>query len=144
MPFWTSTCVLVHTLPKRTHVPNLEGRRMAPAMVYSGALIGLDGELVAVEVDILPGLPVFNIVGLPDTAVQESRERVRSAVRNSGCMFPMRRITANLAPADIKKEGPSYDLPIAVGIVLATEQVFADVSKSLFLGELALDGTLRP
>ena len=79
-----------------------------PAKVFSGALIGLEGELVEVEVDLLPGLPVFNIVGLPDTAVQEARERVRSAVRNSGCLFPQRRITANLAPADIKKEGPTF------------------------------------
>ena len=117
---------------------------MSPAKVFTGALIGLEGELVEVEVDLLPGLPAFNVVGLPDTAVQEARERVRSAVRNSGCVFPQRRITANLAPADIKKEGPSYDLPIAVGIVLASEQVFADVSESLFLGELALDGSLRP
>src|SRR5437870_2803557 len=117
---------------------------MSPAKVLTGALVGLDGELVEVEVDLLPGLPAFNVVGLPDTAVQEARERVRSAVRNSGCLFPQRRITANLAPADIKKEGPSYDLPIAVGIVLASEQVLTDVSESLFLGELALDGALRP
>ncbi len=117
---------------------------MPPAKVFTGALVGLEGELVEVEVDLLPGLPAFNVVGLPDTAVQEARERVRSAVRNSGCLFPQRRITANLAPADIRKQGPSYDLPIAVGIVLASEQVLVDVSQSLFLGELSLDGTLRP
>ena len=75
--------------------------------------------------------------------MQESRERVRSAIRNSGATFPMRRITVNLAPADLKKEGPAYDLPIAVGILLATEQIAADVSKSVFLGELSLDGTVR-
>jgi magnesium chelatase family protein len=113
------------------------------AKVLSGALVGLEGELVEVEVDLLPGLPAFNVVGLPDAMVQEARERVRSAVRNSGCYFPTRRITVNLAPADIRKEGSSYDLPIAVGIAIASEQVVADVSESLFLGELSLDGQLR-
>ena len=88
-------------------------------------------------------VPTMNLVGLPDAAVQESKERVRSAIRNSGATFPMRRITVNLAPADLKKEGPAYDLPIAIGILLATEQVAADVSKSVFLGELSLDGTVR-
>lgn len=77
------------------------------------ALNGIDGHLVEVEVDISPGMPAFNIVGLPDAAVQESRERVRAAIRNSGAEFPLRRITVSLAPADIKKTGPSYDLPIA-------------------------------
>src|SRR5687767_184615 len=114
------------------------------AKVFSAAVVGLDGQLVEVEVDLLPGLPAVNIVGLPDTMVQESRERVRSAVRNSGCFFPMKRITVNLAPADVRKEGPSFDLPIAVGVVIASEQLIADVSQSLFLGELSLDGRLRP
>ena len=113
------------------------------AKLYSCAILGLDGGLIEVEVDISQGLPAFTIVGLPDAAVQESRERVRSAIKNSGATFPMRRITVNLAPADLKKEGPAYDLPIAVGILLATEQVAADVSKSVFLGELSLDGTVR-
>jgi magnesium chelatase family protein len=113
------------------------------AKVYSAAVVGLQGELIEVEVDLLPGLPAINVVGLPDTAVQEARERVRSAVRNSGCVFPTRRITVSLAPADIRKEGPSFDLPIAVGIVLASEQVLADTSSCLFLGELSLDGRLR-
>ena len=99
--------------------------------------------MVQVEVDISPGLPRFSIVGLPDEAVQEARERVRSAIRNSGFAFPMRRIAVNLAPADLKKEGPAYDLPIAVGILIATEQISADISKSVFLGELSLDGALR-
>ena len=107
------------------------------------AVVGLDGYIVEVEVDISPGLPAFTIVGLPDTAVQESRERVRSAIRNSGFEFPMRRITVNLAPADLRKAGPAYDLPIAVGILLSSGQVTDDVSNSLFLGELSLDGTLR-
>ena len=113
------------------------------AKVLSGAVVGLDGVLIEVEVDIASGLPAFHIVGLPDAAVQEARERVRAAVRNSGCQFPTRRITVNLAPADIRKEGPSYDLPIAVGIAIASEQAAADVSQALFLGELSLDGRLR-
>jgi magnesium chelatase family protein len=86
----------------------------------------------------------MNIVGLPDTAVQEARERVRAAIRNSGYEFPMRRITVNLAPADLKKEGPSYDLPIAVGILLSSQQITCDCSNAIFLGELSLDGHLRP
>jgi magnesium chelatase family protein len=113
------------------------------AKVMSCAIVGLEGAIVEVEVDISPGLPTFTVVGLPDTAVQESRERVRAAIRNSGCTFPMRRITVNLAPADLKKAGPAYDLPIAVGILLSSDQIYADVSKMLFLGELSLDGSLR-
>jgi magnesium chelatase family protein len=114
------------------------------AKVNSCAVIGLDGELVEVEVDISGGgLPAFNIVGLPDTAVQEAKERVRSAIRNSGLTFPNKRITVNLAPANLRKEGPAYDLPIAIGIVLASEQVAADVSRTVFLGELSLDGKVR-
>jgi magnesium chelatase family protein len=113
------------------------------AKVISCAVVGLEGYMVQVEVDISPGLPKFFVVGLPDEAIQEARERVRGAVRNSGFTFPMKRITANLAPADLKKEGPAYDLPIALGILLATEQLAADVSKTVFLGELSLDGALR-
>jgi magnesium chelatase family protein len=113
------------------------------AKVTSCAVIGLDGELVEVEVDISSGLPAFTIVGLPDTAVQEAKERVRSAIRNCGLTFPQKRITVNLAPADIRKEGPAYDLPIAIGIVIASQQVTADASSSLFLGELSLDGQVR-
>ena len=113
------------------------------AKVISCALVGLEGALVEVEVDIAPGLPNFFVVGLPDDAVREARERARSAVRNSGFTFPMRRVVVNLAPADLKKEGPAYDLPIAVAILLASEQLEADVSKTLFLGELSLYGTLR-
>jgi len=113
------------------------------AKVTSCAVVGLEGAIVEVEVDISPGLPSFTVVGLPDTAVQEARERVRAAIRNSGCIFPTKRITVNLAPADLKKAGPAYDLPIAIGILLSSEQVYADVSKMLFLGELSLDGSLR-
>src|SRR5437879_12358915 len=110
------------------------------AMVLSCAVVGLDGALVEVEVDLAQGLPAFTIVGLPDTAVNEAKERVRAAIRNSGLAFPMRRITVNLAPADLKKEGPSYDLPIAVGILLASGQLEADATGVLYLGELSLDG----
>ncbi len=113
------------------------------AKVISCAIVGLDGAIVEAEVDISPGLPQFTIVGLPDTAVQEARERVRAAIRNSGFTFPMKRITVNLAPANLKKAGPVYDLPIAVGILLSSEQVSADVSQSMLLGELSLDGSLR-
>ena len=103
------------------------------AKVTSCAVIGLEGIIVAVEVDISPGLPSFTIVGLPDAAVQEARERVRAAIRNSGFTFPMRRIIVNLAPADIKKAGPVYDLPIAMAILLSSEQLSADVSQAVFL-----------
>jgi len=111
--------------------------------VNSCAVIGLDCEPVEVELDISPGLGAITVVGLPDTAVQESKERVRSAVKNSGYIYPATRVTINLAPADIKKEGPAYDLPIAVGVLVATEQLNADLEDSLFVGELALNGQLR-
>ena len=113
------------------------------AKVRTAAIVGLDGAIVEVEVDISPGLPSFTIVGLPDAAVQEAKERVRAAIRNSGFTFPMKRIVVNLAPADLKKAGPSYDLPIAVGILLSSEQVSAEVSQTILLGELSLDGGLR-
>ena len=114
------------------------------AKTKSCAVVGLDGFLVEVEVDISPGLPAFHIVGLPDAAVQGSKERVRAAIRNCGAEFPMRRITVSLAPADVKKSGPSYDLPIAIGILLSSGQVPDSINGSLLLGELALDGALRP
>lgn len=115
------------------------------AKVNSMAVVGLESFPVEVEVDISKGLPGFNIVGLPDKAVEESKERVRSAIKNSGAKFPMQRITVNLAPADLKKAGPAYDLAIALGILLADKQlpVPEDLDKSLFLGELALNGALR-
>jgi len=113
------------------------------AKVYSCAVVGLEGVPVEVEVDISQGLPSFQIVGLPDAAVQESKERVRPAVRNSGFSFPMKRLTVNLAPADIRKAGPAYDLPIAVGLLLASEQICGQVERALFVGELGLDGALR-
>jgi len=111
--------------------------------VKTAAVVGLEGHLVDVEVDISSGLPAMTIVGLPDAAVQEAKERVRAAIRNSGYTFPMKRIVVNLAPADLKKAGPSYDLPIAVGILLSSEQLNADGSQTIFLGELSLDGSLR-
>ena len=113
------------------------------AKVTSCAVVGLEGAIVEVEADISPGLPSFTIVGLPDAAVQEAKERVRAAIRNSGFSFPMRRIVVNLAPASLKKAGPAYDLPIAVGILLSSEQVQADVSRAILIGELSLDGGLR-
>jgi magnesium chelatase family protein len=117
---------------------------MPLAKVTSCAVVGLDGELVDVEVDLaFAQLPAFNIVGLPDASVTESKERVRAAIKNSGFPFPSKRITVNLAPADLRKEGPSYDLPIAMGILIASQQVLGDTSRSMFLGELALDGVLR-
>src|SRR4051812_13842824 len=114
------------------------------AKVWTCAVIGLEGELVQVEVDIArQGIAKLIIVGLPDTAVQEAGERVRAAVRNSGMIFPPRRITVNLAPAEMRKSGPAYDLPIAIGVLLASEQIQTDASNVVFLGELSLDGTLR-
>ena len=112
--------------------------------IVSGATVGLDGCLVEVEVDAPgEGLPTFNIVGLPDKAVEESKERVRSALKNSGAEFPDGRVTVNLAPADLPKVGPVYDLPIAVGILVASRQIPPLDSSSLFFGELSLDGSLR-
>lgn len=114
------------------------------ATVYSFGLSGIDGFLVDVEVDYSNGLPAFEIVGLPDTAVKESRERVRSALTNSGYPVPARRITVNLAPAHYRKEGPSYDLPIAVALLLASEKITCDtIQEYMLLGELSLDGQLR-
>lgn len=114
------------------------------AKVLSSAVVGLSAVPVEVEVDIAAqGLPNFTLVGLGDKAVEESKERVRAALKNTGADFPAKRITVNLAPADLPKEGPSYDLPIAVGILLASEQLSVDVSDSLFMGELSLDGRLR-
>lgn len=106
-------------------------------------LIGLDGVRVEVEVDINNGLPAFDVVGLADTAVKESKERVRSAIKNSGRNMPVKHITVNLAPASVKKEGSSLDLAIAIGLLISSGQLEADVSDVVFIGELSLDGTLR-
>ena len=113
--------------------------------LYSAAILGVEAFTVEVEVDVHQGLPSFNIVGLPDTAVQESRERVRAAIKNSEFEFPMQRITVNLAPADIKKEGPIFDLSIAIAILVASKQVKPDLlNEYLILGELSLDGSIKP
>ena len=112
--------------------------------IMSYALVGLDGVPVEVETDINKGMVSYELVGLPDTAVKESKERVFSAIRNSALRFPVNKITVNLAPADIKKEGGQYDLPIAISLLVASEQLIADLSGYVMLGELALDGTLRP
>jgi len=114
------------------------------ARVFSCAVIGLDAVVVEVEVDTMGGLPKTTIVGLPDAAVQESRERVESAVKNSGFMFPRKRVTVNLAPATVRKAGPVYDLPIAVGILIATAQLAPHaLNDALVIGELSLDGSVR-
>jgi magnesium chelatase family protein len=114
------------------------------AKVTSCALVGLEGVIVDVEVDTSRGMPSLIIVGLPDAAVKESSERVRAAVKNSSLVFPGKRITVNLAPADIRKAGPSYDLPIAVGVLIASEQAWPQaVENALFVGELSLDGSVR-
>jgi len=114
------------------------------ARVFSCAVIGLEGAIIEVEVDTSQGLPKILIVGLPDAAVQESRERVQSAIKNSALYFPRKKLTINLAPASVRKEGPAYDLPIALGILIATEQVPAEaVSDALIIGELSLDGSVR-
>ncbi len=116
------------------------------ARVFSCAVVGIDGELVTVEVDITRAQqPQTTVVGLPDTSVQESKERVRAAIRNSGLTYPFNsRVTVNLGPGDLRKEGPAYDLPIAAGILLASGQVIAAVEDAIFVGELALTGDLRP
>ncbi len=114
------------------------------AKVNSSAVVGLNAVPVEVEIDIASqGLPSFTIVGLPDKAVEESKERVRSAIKNTGSDFPSKRITVNLAPADLPKEGPSYDLPIALGILIASGQLKEEIEDALFMGELSLDGRLR-
>ena len=112
--------------------------------VYSAALVGLDAEPIEVEADVSGGLTKFSVVGLPDAAVQEARERVRSAIKNSDSFFPGTRVTVNLAPADLRKEGPSFDLPMAVSIMQATAQINFNPEGKIFIGELALDGGLRP
>lgn len=115
------------------------------AKVNSCGIFGINGFSVTVECDVSSGIPSFEIVGLPDASVKESKERVRSAIKNSGLEFPLSRITVNLAPADTKKEGPVYDLPIAVGLLAATGQIRKSaVDEGVFLGELSLSGEIKP
>ncbi|MCJ7824783.1 MAG: ATP-binding protein [Anaerolineales bacterium] len=114
------------------------------AKVHAAAVVGLVGEIVEVEVDTTRGMPSFTIVGLPDTAVQESRERVQAAIKNAGLVFPRHRVTVNLAPADLRKEGPAYDLPIALGVLAASEQIQTEwLEGAMAVGELSLDGSVR-
>ena len=121
------------------------------AKVYGSTINGLDGHIVTVEVDISQGLPLFDIVGLPNQSVREARERVRAAIKNSHFEFPMRRIIVNLAPADLKKESSGLDVAIAMGIIIASGQLRLRKSKrdllvshSVFIGELSLDGAIKP
>ena len=123
--------------------PDRPATARSVARVTACALWGLETALVTVEVDVANGLPALVVVGLPDAAVQEARERVRAAVRNSGFEFPLRRVTVNLAPAERRKEGTGFELAIALGILRASGQLRVDVT-ALCLGELALDGQLRP
>lgn len=113
------------------------------AKVLSCAVVGLNGVLVEVEVDVGSGTPGIVLVGLPDAAVQESKERVRAAIRNSGGRVPHGKVTVNLAPADLRKAGPTYDLPIALGMLIGGNQVVADLDDAIVVGELALDGATR-
>ena len=113
------------------------------AKVESITLEGLRGFRVSIETDVYDGLPAYETVGLPGLAVRESKERVRSAIKNSSLHYPTKRITVNLAPADTRKEGPIYDLPIAVGLLAAGQQVNRVPKKTVFFGELALDGKVR-
>ena len=103
--------------------------------IYSGGTDGISGYLVETEIDVAQGLPSFDIVGLPDAAIKESKERVRSAVKNCGFEVPARRITVNLAPADKRKEGAVFDLPILIGLLQASGQLLADLSDAAFIGE---------
>ena len=113
--------------------------------ILSSAIYGIDAYIVEVEVDLASGLFAFSTVGLPDTAVKESRDRVMSAIKNTGFDFPQKRVTVNLAPADIKKEGSSFDLPIAVGILNAGGFIKSDkIKEFIILGELSLDGRIKP
>ncbi len=112
--------------------------------VFSCAVVGLEGVVVEVEVDTTRGLPGTDIVGLPDAAVKESRERVHAAIKNSGLPYPRKRIIVNLAPAAVRKEGPTYDLPIALGVLLMQMLVPPDsMDEAMIVGELSLDGTVR-
>ncbi|GAA6616115.1 YifB family Mg chelatase-like AAA ATPase [Scytonema sp. NUACC26] len=115
------------------------------ARVWSASIVGIDAVKVGVEVDVSAGLPGMVVLGLPDAAIQEAKERVKATLKNAGFAFPIRKIVINLTPADLRKEGPCFDLPMSVGILAASEQVSADLlGDYLFLGEVSLDGSLRP
>jgi magnesium chelatase family protein len=124
---------------------NRPGAAAVLARVHSATLVGIEAVPVDVEVDVSPGIPMCAIVGLPDPAVREARERVRTAIRNAGCDMPARRVTVNLAPADLRKVGPAFDLPIALGILTATRQLPPQaLAGCVVVGELSLDGAVRP
>ncbi|MBI3541412.1 MAG: hypothetical protein HY073_04680, partial [Deltaproteobacteria bacterium] len=113
--------------------------------IYSAGLLGIDGYLVDVEVDISQGLALWNTVGLPESTVRESRDRVIAAIKNSGYQFEKKRITINLAPADVKKEGTAFDLPIAIGLLASSELISREpLTDYLFVGELSLHGEIKP
>ena len=115
------------------------------AKVFSGSVLGIDAYIVEVEVDTAQGLPIFSTVGLPDNAVKESKDRVKAAIKNSGYEFPAKRITVNLAPAYVKKEGTTFDLPVSLGILAAGGVVKKEVlANYMILGELSLDGRVKP
>jgi magnesium chelatase family protein len=115
------------------------------ARVWSASIVGIDAVKVGVEVDVSAGLPGMVVLGLPDAAIQEAKERVKATLKNAGFAFPIRKIVINLTPADLRKEGPCFDLPMSVGILAASEQVSAELlGDYLFLGEVSLDGSLRP
>ncbi|MBT4093129.1 MAG: ATP-dependent protease, partial [Nitrospinaceae bacterium] len=117
------------------------------AKTTSAAVLGVDAYPVDVEVDLATGLPAYATVGLPDTAVKESKERIRAAISNTGFRYPLGRITVSLSPADVRKEGSAFDLPIALALLRATGAIREEKNENtrlMFLGELALDGTLRP
>src|SRR5581483_4396877 len=131
-------------LDNRTHPPSCP-RCFMLANIKSAALLGIDAYPVECEVDIASGLPTFQTVGLPDAAVKESKDRVKSAITNSQFHFPVQLITVNLAPADTKKEGPSFDLPMAVGILAASGKLPQVKAEGFWMvGELSLDGKIRP
>ena len=118
----------------------------AVTRIQTGAIEGIEGVPVTVEVDITTGIPALNIVGLPDTTVSEAKERIKSAIKNAGFEFPLRKVIVNLAPAEVKKIGAAYDLPMAVAILKQSEFLLEShlLKEALFIGELSLDGTLRP
>src|SRR5579864_4668624 len=130
----------------RCRCARLKARRSdVLSLAFSAAMLGIDGYVVRVEADSAPGTPAFTIIGLPDRALGEARERVRAAICNSGLLYPPGRLLVNLSPADVRKEGPAFDLAIALALLAMDGQIDRDaVGRFCALGELALDGTLRP
>ena len=114
------------------------------ANIHSCGIVGIQGQPVLCQCDLSGGLPRFDVVGLPDSSVKESRDRVRAAIKNCGFEFPQRRITVNLAPGELKKEGPIYDLPILIGVICAAKQLPQPPEDACFIGELTLEGRVRP